>query len=1145
MAAEFVHLHVHSHYSLLDGAIKLPDLFRRAAEFDMPAVALTDHGNLHGAIEFYTLAQKAGIKPIIGCEVYVAPGDRRDKELRSGQPANNHLVLLAENETGYRNLLKIVTDAWIHGFYYKPRTDLEVLSAHAEGLIALSACLHGRVAWLLGQDRPEEAREAAGQLADIFGRGNFYIELQDAGLPEQQAVNPHLLKLANDLDLPAVATNDCHYLFREDARAHEALLAIQTGKTLYDDNRLKFSTDLMYFRSPEEMVDRYRYQPELTKNTLAVAERCRVEIELQNHHFPLYPLPEGKTAEDVIRLKAAEGLEERLERLGVRGEEAQRYRERLTHELDVICQMGFAGYFLVVADFIGWAKEHGIPVGPGRGSAAGSLVAYAMRITDIEPIRYGLLFERFLNPERVSMPDIDVDFCFEQRDKVIGYVTERYGAESVAQITTYGTMKAKAVIRDVGRALGMPYGEVDKIAKLVPDQLKMTLKKALEQEPRLAEMRQNDPKVDELMGLAERLEGLYRHASTHAAGVVIADKPLVEYLPLYKDANGKMVTQFDMNCVEQVGLIKFDFLGLRTLTVIDTASRLIRQAADPDFDIDNIPMDDAETFELLSRGDTTGVFQLESSGMKDLLVRLKPSVFEDIIALVALYRPGPMELIPDYIDRKHGRQKVTYPHPDLEPVLKETYGIIVYQEQVMAIANILAGYSLGQADILRRAMGKKKVEVMEKERAKFIEGAKALGHSDDLASSIFDLIAKFAGYGFNKSHAAAYGLIAYQTAYLKAHYPVQFMAAQLTSWSSNSDQVVAMFAECKNMGLEVLPPDVNASLADFGVDGQAIRFGLAAVKNVGAAAIEAILEARAEGPFRDIFDFCGRVDLSKVNKRVIESLIKCGAFDGTPGHRAQLMAVLDEAVKAGQQRQREEAAGQFSLFEAGPAIEAEAVTPDLPNVEVWPEQTRLAYEKESLGFYVSGHPLARFEDEIRRFAQASLAALTTYPEGAQVIVGGVSAAKKEINTKKGDRMAFVQLEDLTGRVEMVVLPNIFLEARQWLEDEEPILVKGVVKYAEAGVVSLKALEIIPLSQAPEKLSTDFRVRVMLSEYGREHLERLKAILSEHPGSAPVWIHLRQPGKFEAVVSAEEDFTVKPSYELYTRVRELLGPESII
>ena len=1139
MSAEFVHLHLHSHYSLLDGAIKLPDLVKKAVEYEMPALALTDHGNLHGAVEFYTLANKAEINPLIGCEVYVAPGSRTDKNPRADGLNYYHLVLLAETDEGYKNLIKIVSDAYINGFYYRPRTDLEVLSQRHRGLIALSACLQGEVPHTLARQGEDKAREAAGRLDDLFGHGNFIIEIQDAGIPEQHAVNPGLLKLAKELDLLAVATNDCHYLTRADAKAHDVLLAVQTGKTVDDESRMKMETDLLYFRSPAEMIEQFKFQPQLCRNTLAVAERCHVAMDLKSHHFPGYPFLKGRDVEEVLREQAEAGLKMRLVKAGIREEEAGKYWDRLEYELGVIVQMGFAAYFLVVSEFITWAKEQGIPVGPGRGSAAGSAVAWAMKITDLDPIKYGLLFERFLNVERISMPDIDVDFCFLKRDKVIEHVTELYGADRVAQITTYGSLKAKAVIRDVGRALGMPYGEVDRIAKLVPDVLKMTLKKAQQEEPRLKDLRTSDPRVDELISLAERLEGLNRHAGTHAAGVVIAPGPLTDYLPLYQDQSGKTVTQFDMKCTEKVGLIKFDFLGLRTLTVIDTACRLIRETLAPEFDIEFIPMDDQETFSLLARGETTGVFQLESSGMKDLLIKFKPSVFEDIIALVALYRPGPMSLIPDYIERKFGRKPVEYPHPSLEPILKETYGIIVYQEQVMAIANTLAGYSLGQADILRRAMGKKIVEVMNQERPKFIEGARAREVDEATAGKIYDLILEFANYGFNKSHAAAYGLIAYQTAYLKAHFPVQFMAAQLTSWSGNSDQIMVHFAECREHGIHVLPPDVNASGKDFGVDGQAIRFGLAAVKNVGQGAVEAILEAREDGgPYISIFDFCDRVDSRRVNKRVLESLIKCGAFDTLEGHRAQLMAVMDQALEQGSRSQKEREEGQMGLFDAAPETAA-PFTPRLPDSPQWAETVRLSYEKEALGFYVSGHPLADVEHDLRLFTTVNVAGLNGYSDGAKVRVGGMTAHKKEINSKKGERMAFIQLEDLSGSVEVVCFPKIFAENRALLESEEPILISGKLNRNETSL-AVVADEIVPLSQAAEKMQKELALKLNLDKTGPETLASLKSILTRHQGQAPVYLHLERPGRFVTVIEADQKYHVKPSQDLLDQVRQLLG-----
>jgi DNA polymerase-3 subunit alpha len=928
MSTPYVHLHCHTAYSLLDGAIRLPDLMSRAKELDLPAVCMTDHGNMFGAVNFYQYALKAGIQPVIGCECYVAPGDRTVHKTQPGQEVAYHLVLLARNLEGYQNLVRMVSLAYLEGFYYKPRIDLELLRQNNKGLIGLSACLHGQVPHLLMQERAEEAEEAAKVYAEILGQDNFYLELQDCGLPEQKKVNPGMIDLANKLGLGLVVTNDCHYLKREDHDAHDALLCIQTGKFVSDTERMSMGPEL-YFKSADEMKLLFPDLPEAYSNTADIAKRCEFELPLGKLRFPVYPLANGETAEQVLVRLAQEGLLKRLADMERLGRELDRkvYEERLEYELDVLQTMGFAGYFLVVSDFINWAKDHGVPVGPGRGSAAGSLVAYAMRITDLDPIRYGLIFERFLNIERKSMPDIDVDFCMDRRLEVLDYVSEKYGKQNVAQIITFGSMKARAVVRDVGRVLGIPYNDVDHIAKLVPDELKMTIDKALDMEPRLTDRMNEDPNVKQLIKIARSLEGLPRHASTHAAGVVIGDVPLSDIVPLYKGSKDETVTQFDMKCVEKAGLIKFDFLGLRTLTVLNLAVEMVRNNHDPEFSLDGLDLEDEASYRLLQKGDTTGVFQLESSGMKELLIRMKPEVFEDIIALVALYRPGPLEsgMVTDYVERKHGRRKVEYPLPQLEQVLKETYGVIVYQEQVQEIARILAGYSLGEGDILRRAMGKKVKEEMDGQKVRFMSGAKEKGIDPKKADYIFELMAKFAGYGFNKSHSAAYGLISFQTAYMKAHYPLEFMAAVLTSEVNNSDKVMAHVAECREHELTVLPPDINQSGKMFSVpkDAGAIRFGMAAVKNVGEGAVDSILEARDEdGEFADIYDFTERVDLRRVNRRVLESLIKCGAFDSTGAHRAQLMAVIDEAIEQGQKMGRDRESGQSSMFgafvDAGP-----------------------------------------------------------------------------------------------------------------------------------------------------------------------------------------------------------------------------------
>ncbi|MBU1275141.1 MAG: DNA polymerase III subunit alpha [Proteobacteria bacterium] len=1142
MTPPFVHLHTHTQYSLLDGAIRLPDLMKRAKELGMDTVAMTDHGNMFGAIHFQLAAQKAGLKPVIGCEVYVAPGDRRDKEHRPGHEIAHHLVLLAKDLTGYHNLVRLVSAGFTEGFYYKPRIDTELLRRHSQGLIAMSACLHGKVPSLMMAGREDQAEAAARELAQIMGEGNFFIELQDAGLPEQKKINPGLIDLAQHLGLGLVATNDCHYLRREDHEAHDVLLCIQTGKTVDMADRMKLSPEI-YFKSPQEMDDLFGEAPGALANTVDIASRCNVAIPLGELRFPVFHLANGETSEDRLRAEAREGLKKRIQELTQRGQaiDRQEYADRLAYELDVLCQMGFAGYFLVVADFINWAKNKGIPVGPGRGSAAGSLVAYSMRITDLDPIRYQLIFERFLNIERKSMPDIDVDFCYNRRTEVIEYVTEKYGADHVAQIITYGSMQARAVLRDVGRALNIPYSEVDQIAKLVPSKLGISLDEALDSEPRLVQLMDADPQVRKLLDIARSLEGLPRHASTHAAGVVIGDVPLSEVVPLYRGTGNENVTQFDMKCVEKAGLIKFDFLGLKTLTVIALAVEMVRANHDPGFAIEDADLEDRATYELLSRGDTTGVFQLESSGMKELLAKLRPEVFEDVIALVALYRPGPLEsgMVDDFVARKHGTKKTAYALPQLEPVLKETYGVIVYQEQVMEIARRLAGYSLGEGDILRRAMGKKDPQVMSQQKERFLEGSLDNGIARSAASDLFDLIEKFAGYGFNKSHSAAYALIAFQTAFLKAHYPLEFMASLLTSEVNDTDKVMAHIGECRERGLTVLPPDINLSGIDFTVADQAIRFGLAAVKNVGRGAVEAIIQARGEGePFSGLHDLCERVDLRKVNRRVLESLVKCGAFDSTGAHRSQLMAVLDEALEHGQKMRRDVDAGQSSIFDLM-AGGAEAAAPELPDVPPWREADRLSYEKEAIGFYITGHPLSDYQDQIKRLGTLDTVSLKAASDGMSVTVAGVAAKVKEKITKKGDRMAFVDLEDLKGTVEVICFPDCYAKAAPYLGGEEPLLVKGTVDKDERGV-KLKATSVEPLSGAAQARTSRLRLRLEATGLTREKMVLLRQTLAKHPGACRVSLHLNVPGKGEAVLALPGQYRVEAAPALFDQVNELFG-----
>ncbi|MEE9543820.1 MAG: DNA polymerase III subunit alpha, partial [Thermodesulfobacteriota bacterium] len=908
--SNFVHLHLHSQYSLLDGAIRPEALLDTVKEYKMPAVAVTDHGNLFGAVDFYELAMKRGVKPIIGCETYVAPGSMTDRTPpRRGATNAYHLVLLVKNATGYRNLCKLLSKAYIDGFYYKPRIDKELLAEHNEGLIALSACLHGEVSYNLNMGRMEEAAKAAGEYKEIFNNNRFYFELQHNGMEVQEKVNALMIDLGRKLDIPLVATNDCHYLKKEDAKNHDALLCIQTGTTVNATNRMRFATEEFYVKSPEEMIEAFKDTPEAIANTIAIAERCNLELELGTPHLPNFPVPKGETLDGMMEEAAKRGLEGRLKALKDTGAEYNEldYHERLIKELKVIKGMGFSGYFMIVTDFIDYAKSRDISVGPGRGSAAGSLVAYSLGITNLDPIKYNLLFERFLNPDRISLPDIDIDFCFERRDEVIRYVTEKYGAENVTQIITFGQMRARACLRDVGRVLDIPYGEVDKIAKLVPVQLNITIAQALAQEPKLKALAKDDARVGELIEVATALEGLPRHASTHAAGVVISNKALVEYLPLYKGPKENIITtQYPMKDVENIGLVKFDFLGLKTLTVIDRAVKLVKLNRNTDIDFDSVSVDDKESYELIAASNTNGVFQLESSGMKDLLRKLKPDCFEDLIAAVALYRPGPLQsgMVDDFIKRRHGKTAVKFEIPQLKGILENTYGVMVYQEQVMEIAKVLANFTPGDADKLRKAMGKKLADQMVVQRTKFLEGSAGNGISKARAERIFDLMAKFAGYGFNKSHSAAYALIAFQTAYLKAHYPVEFMASLMSSDMDNTDSVVKYINECRTMGIEVAPPDLNLSSKKFTVLDAVIRFGLAAVKNVGASAIEEILRVREDGPFKDLLDLLVRIDSRRVNKKVVESLVKCGAFDFT-GHTglerglvaAALPQCMDEAAK--------------------------------------------------------------------------------------------------------------------------------------------------------------------------------------------------------------------------------------------------------
>ncbi len=1159
-SSDFVHLHVHTQYSLLDGAIRIDPLLQRAASFQMSSLAITDHGTMYGVIEFYEKAYKAGIKPIIGCEVYVAPTSRFDRDHRQ-KGGLFHLILLAKGAKGYKNLCRLVTAAHLEGFYYKPRVDKAILSECSEGLIALSACLHGEVPRLIQAGRLDKAAEAARAYERTFGEGNFYLEVQNNGIQVQETVNRTLREIAQELSIPLVATNDCHYLDPKDTRAHDILLCIQTGKTVQEEKRLRFKTDQLYFKSPEEMKLDFADYPDAVKHSVDIGNRCNLELDLGSYHFPRFRVPgslesaeagsedhDPANVDQYLEREAARGLEERLRATRSRApdlsaEDHQRYKDRLDRELQVIKKMGFSSYFLVVADFVSFAKEQGIPVGPGRGSAAGSLVAYALKITDLDPIAYGLIFERFLNPARKSMPDIDIDFCIEGRDAVLKYVVEKYGGPGhVAQIITFGKMQARAVIRDVGRALDIPLREVDSIAKMIPEVLNISLASALSQEPKLKNIAERDPRVKELLTVAQALEGLPRHASTHAAGVVISDRPLVEYLPLTRGKKGEVVTQYDMKAVEKIGLIKFDFLGLRNLTVMKETCEIIRKGGGMPPDLANLDLTDEKTFGLLASAQTTGVFQLESSGMKDLLLRLKPACFEDIVALVALYRPGPLDsgMHDAFVERKNGRVAVTYLLPELQPILKDTYGVILYQEQVMNIACLLADYSMAEADNLRKAMGKKIGEIMAQERERFLIRAKDKGVDPEKAEKIFDLMEKFGRYGFNKAHSAAYAMIAFQTAYLKAHFPVEFMAAILTSEMNATEEVVKYIAECRDQGITILPPDINKSDMSFTVVEGAIRFGLAAVKNVGEGAIESILEVRKEeGPFKSLFDFSERVDHRRVNRRVVESLIKCGAFDFPGTRRSQMMSVLEKALEIGHKVQRDRMNGQFSLFEFMPQQDLGVVYPPLPDMKEWDESQLLHCEKEALGFFITGHPLAKHESTLKKFANTDTLKLRELSDGTVVRIGGLVRDFKHYNDRKGDRMAFVTLEDLSGFAEVTLFSSLFASVSDLIEKDAALFVEGRVTRDENSVKILGD-SVISIEKAEETWTTSVRLNLDMTSLDREMLERLYEILQKHKGTSSAYLHLRMPQRTETVIALPDHMRLRAGRALTEAINDFLG-----
>ncbi|MFZ5943215.1 MAG: DNA polymerase III subunit alpha [Bacillota bacterium] len=1137
MSNQFVHLHVHTAYSLLDGACRLDRLIEQAKKENMPALAVTDHGVMYGVVDFYKACKKVGIKPIIGCEVYVAPHTRFDRRPNIDD-SPYHLVLLAKNTTGYKNLIKLVSMAWLEGFYYKPRVDKEILAQHSEGLIALSACLAGEIPSLLMENKYEAAKDTALWYSKIFGEDNFYLELQNHGIKDQLGVNSKLAKISRETGIPLVASNDVHYVQAEDAKVQDVLLCIQTGKVLEDESRMKFETQEFYLKSWSEMNLVLGEYQEALNNSVIIAQQCNVDFTFGENHMPLFEIPEGFTLETYLDNLCLIGLQQRY------GEPAPEAYERLKFELQIINQMGYAGYFLIVWDFIRFARQQGIYVGPGRGSAAGSLVSYTLGITDIDPLKYDLLFERFLNPERVSMPDIDIDFCYERRSEVIDYVIGKYGKERVSQIITFGTMAARAAIRDVGRVMNIPLGLVDKVAKLIPNELGITIQKALEVSPELKEMMAESPQISELVNTAIALEGMPRHAGTHAAGVVISQEPLDFYLPLQKTSDGGITTQFAKENVEEIGLLKMDLLGLRTLTVINNAVDLVENNHNIKLDFSKIDLDEPLTYELLGKGESIGVFQLESSGLRAILKDLKPGHFEDIIALVALYRPGPLGsgMVEDFIARKHGRRTIEYLHPKLEPILKPTYGVILYQEQVMRIASELAGFTLGQADLLRRAMGKKKPEIIASLKEGFINGARQHQVDPKTAAKIFELIEYFAGYGFNKSHSAAYAMLSFQTAYLKAHYPVEFMAALLTSVMESTDRVPFYIAECQRMGIRVLPPDINESRENFIVVGGNIRFGLVAVKNVGKGAIQAILNARdKEGPFKSLQDFCKRIDLSQVNRRVMESLIKCGAFGSVPGNRVQLLQVLDICIEQGQQLQKSVNSMQVSLFdvgeEAGFTLDFDEIK--LPPVEDFNKRDILAMEKEILGLYVSGHPIYEYVDELKRKKVKQIADLSQEEDGSRITIGGIITSIRRSVTKKGETMAYCQLEDLTGGMEVLVFPKTLQKYHQSVEVDKVVTMTGRLNLQEdSPKFFAEDIAVLTLS---EKSGPRLYIKIDTSRIGEGQVEAIGSILKNHKGQIPVYLFFEKEKK---LVLTDRDYWVNWQRELENDLLEVCMPENL-
>jgi len=1141
MTSEFVHLHNHSDYSLLDGAQRIDQLVNTIDDLKMDSVALTEHGNMFSVVPYYKDAKKAGIKPIIGCEIYVAVGSRFEKKTTAeGGWGNNHLILLAQNYTGYKNLMKLVTAGYLEGFYYRPRIDIDLLRQYSEGLICMSACLKGEVPEKMLRGDYEGAKEAALRFAEIFP-DRYYLEIQNHGIPEEEANIKNMKKLAADLDLPLVCTNDVHYAKQSHWEAHDIHICLGTGKERSDPNRLRYATPEFYFKTQDEMFKLFNEFPQAIENTRRIADSIDVELHMGEYHLPNFPIPEDsptKDPDEYMKILTQAGAE------AIYGEITPDIQKRIDHELMVIRNMGFAGYFLITADFVKYAKDASIPVGPGRGSAAGSIVSYALGITSIDPLKHDLLFERFLNPARVSLPDIDIDFCIERRGEVIDYIKDQYGENSVTQIITFGKMKAKQVVRDVGRVMGYSFGEVDKIAKAIPNELNITLDKALEKSHDLRELAEGDYK--ELMSHAKVLEGMHRHASIHAAGVVIAPGDLTDYVPLYKSTTGDVTSQYDMKGLEELGLLKMDFLGLRNLTVIDKAVKLIEQKGEK-VDIEKLPLDDAQVYELFAKGHTIGVFQFESSGMREFLKKLQPTVIEDLIAMNALYRPGPMENIDDFISRKHGKKKIVYPHPLMEPILKETYGIIVYQEQVMQIAHEIAGFTLAEADIMRRAMGKKIKSLMDELSIKFVEGAEKKDIPKKKAEDIFALIEKFAQYGFNKSHSTAYAYVAYQTAWLKTHYPAEFMSANLTSEMGVIDRVVILINECKKQGIEVTPPDINVSFEDFRpVDESTISYGLNAIKNVGAKALETIIEERGEnGKYESIFDLCARVDQQKVNKRVLESMIMSGTLDSVEGNRAQKFAAVDEAVRYGQQMQSEKDRNQVDLF-GGDGQDDELIkTPDLQQLSEWQEKESLEKEKEVLGLYVSGHPLLEHAEDLEEFTSVTFGEKQEFSKKDTIVVGGMITRIVKRFDRRNREMAFFDLDCLGGHAEVIAFSDCFKSYGNLIEEGNVVFVKGKPSdNTDFSDLKIMGDEIIPVDRVRDRLSQRLNIKFPSGETKPEDVDELMTMAKKYPGECRLVFYLPNNGSPRPMKVMAHNIKISTDREFIRSLRAKYGKDNV-